>query len=354
MEQMMKHGDEEMNKRSAYLRTMRKLWIVPAAAVACAVLFFLVYFLVTVVFRGAREYEYVTKLYVEYAMNEDTQTAYDYYNGWTWNDLIVSNPDISDTIVAQLPEGTDLSTVSDEANVQILSDIRVMTVTVTDKGPDRAMAIGDAVSAGLVHFGGTAKEFDEIRVMSTTEPAVVTYSNRTKNAILLGFIIGALAGIFAIVISSTLDDALYIPEDAGRRYGIPCLGATASKGAALPAKLDSELRADVSWLMKDAGKCAVTYAGTGKETAESVARRLAEACAKEGEAAGICFDVVPGDSYDALRAADKIVMVLPYGRKNGTEADRVLGVMRQQGCGADATVIADADVRFLKYYYRMK
>lgn len=233
----MKHGNEELNRRSTYLRTMRKIWIVPAAAAVGAALFFLVYFLVTVVFGGAREYEYVTKLYVEYAMNEDTQTAYDYYNGWTWNDLIVSNPDISDTIVAQLPEGTDLSTVSDEANVQILSDIRVMTITVTDSDPDRATAIGDAVSAGLVHFGGTAKEFDEIRVMSTTEPAVVTYSNRTKNAILLGFIIGALTGLFAIMISSTLDDAVYVPEDAGRRFGVPCLGATASKGAGLRQNL---------------------------------------------------------------------------------------------------------------------
>jgi capsular polysaccharide biosynthesis protein len=350
----MKHGNEELNRRSTYLRTMRKIWIVPAAAAVGAALFFLVYFLVTVVFGGAREYEYVTKLYVEYAMNEDTQTAYDYYNGWTWNDLIVSNPDISDTIVAQLPEGTDLSTVSDEANVQILSDIRVMTITVTDSDPDRATAIGDAVSAGLVHFGGTAKEFDEIRVMSTTEPAVVTYSNRTKNAILLGFIIGALTGLFAIMISSTLDDAVYVPEDAGRRFGVPCLGATASKGAGLPAKLDAELRADVSRLMNGAYKCAVTYTGKDKETAESVARRLAEACAKDGDAAGTCFDVVPCDNYDALRMAGKIVMVLPYGRKNGTEADRVLEVMRQQGCSADATVIADADVKFLRHYYRMK
>ncbi|MDO4284106.1 MAG: hypothetical protein Q4C60_02110 [Eubacteriales bacterium] len=215
--------DEELNRRALYLRVRGRLWIVPLAALLGALLGGLVYFLATTVWADAREYQEVSKLYLDFAYDE-TGTVYDYYNGATWTDLLTANPEISDRIMERLPEDVGLDVVKASAEAEILSDIRLLTVTVTNPDRETTQAIAQAINEALVAFGESAKEFSQITFLSSEGPSLVMVSDRTRNAVLLGLALGLLAGAFGLWLRETLDDAVYVPEDAARRYGVPVLG----------------------------------------------------------------------------------------------------------------------------------
>ncbi|WP_130836250.1 YveK family protein [Lachnoclostridium sp. Marseille-P6806] len=354
----LRYGTEELNQRVRYLRVLHGLWLVPAGAGFGALLCFLAYFLVTTVFSGVREYEYVSKLYVEYAVNEDTQTAYDYYNGWTWTDLLTANPAISDTIEENLPEGASLDTVREEVKAAILSDIRVMTVTVTDHSPARAEAIGAAVNSALEHFGAGAKEFDRITVMSVRGPSMLVYSNRTKNAILLGLFLGALTGAGVLLLRETVNDAVYVPEDAERRYGVPVLGLLCAKeGQSLTAEWEREIAANLARL-KECGengrppvlvRLPAFSSGSGASGGRSEAAGRRPAGTEE---TGTALPELRADEYAALREAGAVVLALPFGVRCGAAADHLFSVLRQQGCPVQAIALDRADMKFIHRYYR--
>ncbi|MCI2049856.1 MAG: hypothetical protein LKJ76_09100 [Lachnospiraceae bacterium] len=314
----MNRGGEILNQRCRYLRTLRKSWIVPAAAAAGALVFWLCYTAVTAAFPAARSYEAVSKLYIDFAKDESGQ-VYDYYNGATWSDLLTADPDISDVIVQELPAGCDLDTVRSEVKAEILTDIRVMTVTVTDGDPGRAEAINTAVNDALVHFGSTAREFEDIRLMSTQPAKLVTWSDRTRNAVLAGLFLGAAAGIFLLLTAVTLDDAVYVPEDCERRYGLPVLGVRVRRGQEPTPEELAELAADTERL--------------GAQGATAV---------RPGEG-------VP--DYGKLRSTGA-VLELAFGKRNGTQTEHLLSELGKQGVTVKGIVITDADRKFLDRYYR--
>lgn len=384
---VLQFGEEQLNRRARYLRVLGRLWTVPTASGLSALLFFLVYFLATSVFSGAREYRYESKLYLDYAMNEGTQTAYDYYNGWTWNDLLSSEPALSDAILAALPEGCGPETVREEVHAAILSDIRIMTVTVTDHSPERAALIGEAVNQALTHFGDTAREFDQIRLMSSTGPSLVTWSNRTKNAILLGAVLGALAGIALLLLKETLNEAVYVPEEAERRYGLPVLGVlrvrpgqkrTESEERELTANLarfalhcrvdaraDARADAPADALREDALQAAPSPAAVREAAEDRGARGAVAADGTDAPALTavslLDLSLEPGQQiegmrvvdpadYESLRRAPGVVLAVRYGAQDGPAVLRLLSVLRQQDCPAGALVLDRADERFLKKY----
>lgn len=313
----MGHMDEELNQRSRYLRILRRIWIIPAAAAVLGLVFFAGSMLSATISAGTRQYQAVSKLYIDFAKDE-TGTVYDYYNGATWTDLLTADPDISDTIVQKLPAGTGLDTVKAEAKAEILTDIRLLTVTVTDRDPQRAADIRDAIDEALVRFGDSAKEFTSIRLLSTADPQLITVSYRTGNAVLLGVFLGALLGLFILLISETLNDAVYVPEDAERRYSLPVLGITAKAGQETTSEQKKELQENMDHL---------GAAGASPVSAEDM------------------------PDYGKLRESGAILEVV-FGKKDGTKTDHLLSQLKKQDCRVYGIIIRDADEAFLDRYYR--
>ena len=69
----------------------RKIGLSLICALAGALLGGGLYFLTHVVYGPGREYEAVSKLYLTFAEDDDGD-AYQYYNGYTWNDLMGTEP----------------------------------------------------------------------------------------------------------------------------------------------------------------------------------------------------------------------------------------------------------------------
>ena len=84
-----RYADAGMDMRKLLLCFMRKLWIALLAAVTGAVLGGAVYAAVRIVPESEREYQAMSKIYLDFAADE-TGEVYQAYNGYTWNDLMAT------------------------------------------------------------------------------------------------------------------------------------------------------------------------------------------------------------------------------------------------------------------------
>ena len=142
------HFSEELNRRSVYLRLLKKLWIVPAAAALCALAGFLIYTGCVTALSSHQRYEQTSKFYIEFSVDE-RGNAYDYYNAATWDDLLFAHPALREVIEQGLPDGMTMEDARSYVLVDLYSDIRLMTVVVTAPTADGAAALTDAISRSL-------------------------------------------------------------------------------------------------------------------------------------------------------------------------------------------------------------
>ena len=279
-----------------------------------------IYFLCHVVYAPAREYEAVSKLYLTFAADDDGD-AYQYYNGYTWNDLMGTEP-ILDYAMEQLTDVSDLTRedVREAVTADILSDIRVLTVTVRTKDQALTDRIIRAEEASLLHFAETMVEFDKIEVIDHGVSALVVVESQTKRAVLLGAALGLFLTLFGMWIYMILDDAVYVPAQVEERLGCPVLGVELQRDKEWRRQ---ELEANVSY---KAGKNPV-YLDMSVTDAEVLT------------------------DYDALRSSSGVILRIPYGQKIGTLIGSRIRDLKIQECPLAGAVITGGDDRLYHAYY---
>ena len=103
-------------------------------------------------------YEAVSKLYISFGVDESGE-IYQYYNGYTWNDLLDTDP-IVEKIEEFMPAEYSREELIAATGAEILSDIRLLTVTVQGGTEKFVREVQEAVENGLVAYG---KESGDIR-----------------------------------------------------------------------------------------------------------------------------------------------------------------------------------------------
>ena len=209
--QKKKDPGPEPAARLKYLLTLRRAWLVPLLTIIGAIFGWAIYLAVTALTVSV-PYKQVSKLYIDFAWN-DHETTYDYYNGATWTDLLTAHPEILTPIAhrLQMPEEEAAALVQRDVKAEILSDIRLLTVTVRDGNRDTAERLTEAVDYGLETFGETAKEFEKISFLSKTVPTLEVVDDRTENAVLLGAFLGLLLGLGIMLLKSAMEEGFYVP-----------------------------------------------------------------------------------------------------------------------------------------------
>lgn len=379
------HMDEYMNRRSLYLRILHRLYLVPLWGLVCAVAAGLIY---TCVYRLTtnRVYREESTFYIDFAINEDTQTAYDFYNAATWEQLLFTDPDLYEVIGENLPEGTTLEDAQEEVDASLYSDIRVMTVTVDTSSPETTQQVSEAVQKAITAYGDKKKEFTQIRLLSHTEPELVYVDNRTRNAVLLGAVLGLIGSFLLLYLREILRDAIFTPEEAQARYGLPVTGVYGRSEAdekLLPAFLAAQRQVNIKRLLKEAGagfakdtdsmadagsvtdtgsaKNACPAAGTGSAADAGPARKIvllsAEAGAAEEARKKLGESVTAGstedpETYEKLGPDMMVLLVIPFGKGAGCRTENLLGQVRQSGAQAAGILLTEADGKFLRRYYQ--
>lgn len=322
------------------------------------------------------EYKAVSKLYISFDHDENGE-VYQYYNGYTWNDLLDSDP-IVDLVMEELP-GYEKSDVREATTAEILSDIRLLTITVRGENEKFVREIRNAVENGLKEFAKDSDELEQIKVIRSTMPERVYWDNRTTSACVSGAaVLGALA-LLIIGFNYVMDESMYVQEDVEKKYGMRALGILTRNQKGLQPYA-GELKANIRYAMGDKRALAVVDMDNhadvrGLELERLLNREETDIMGSSGgvkeeedfgwykaktkevqekgewEIAAFGENVLSEEECRKIREMGAVVLLLPFGKDVGRKTSRILTLLKNQDCNIIGMVIAQADEEFLNRYF---
>lgn len=349
-----RYMQEGVDVKRVFLLIKNKLWLLAVAVAAGALLGCGIYLLTMLVFAPEREYQAVSKVYLTFACDPEDYNELS-YNGYTWNDLMATDPILNFTM-DRLPSTVDRETVIGATKAEILSDIRLLTITITTPQPELTAQIMGATQESLVHLGETDPLFKNIEIYSTTEPALTVWDNRTVNAALTGGVIALVGVLLGIAFCYIMDDSVYVASDVEKRYQIPVLGIFTVNEPGTFQSYRNEFFANYTYLCKGIEKIALVSVDCAEDTekADQLIDKMisAEKPIEESLFLPMAMPEEVPDVYEDIRNTDGVILTVRFGRRNGKRLERTLGNMRKQDCRVLGAVIVEADEKFLKAYYR--
>lgn len=330
----MKYGNEGMDCKKYFLLFLGRVWLAALAAVVGGILGGGIYLLSHVVVNSNREYRAESKIYLTFAPDESGE-IYQAYNGYTWNDLMSTEP-ILNTTMAYLPDGYTEEEVAAATRAEILSDLRLLTITITTSSPERTAEILKATDMSLVELGRQAKEFNNIEIYKETEPKLVAADPRLLQAVLVGFALALVLALLAMALRYVLDDKIYMPGD------LKCVTELPFVGFCFGAEMDAKkIKSDRE-----------------KELLENLQSDLeqnkAHLTGKTGTLTTFELEknqTITEGTYEELRKAEGILLSVPYKKMDRTTLCYRIEQLSLQECRLAGILIRDADMRLLKWYY---
>ena len=316
--QEIRYADAGMDMKKLGLCFIRKIWLVFLAAIAGAALGGIIYTISHIVPESEREYRAVSKVYLDFAADE-TGEVYQAYNGYTWNDLMATDP-ILDVTMLHLSDGYTREEVVAAVKAEILSDLRLLTITVTTNDPGSCSDIIRAVGQSLTELGNTAKEFRQIDVIQTTNAELVAADSRTVQAVLVGLVTAVILMLLGMMFYYVLDDRILVASDIKQVTDVPFIGYAEAGG-----RLNGEYESSLAYLREQTG------------TVEVLAVKQ--------------NDAITQDRWQKLCAADGVVAAVDYGKVHAAFLSYILDQLKFRECKVVGVAIGGADEKFLHRYY---
>lgn len=349
----MRYGNEGMDLKKLCILLLHKFWIVVLAAVIGAGLGAGVYLLHHVMQSSNREYQAQSKVYLDFAPDE-TGEVYQHYNGYTWNDLMSTNL-IIDTTMSYLPEDYTAEEVSDATLAEILSDVRLLTITITTSDAERTAKILEATDRALVEMGQREQEFIDIEIIKETEAKLLVADNRLVQAVLIGLVIGLVFMFIAMALGYVLDDRIYVPGDLKCVTELPFVGfsfmcdKTVYNGSHSDDTGDSNSRKEEdNRIESDRNRKLI------QRMQDDLDKNKAYLADKFDELATLEISTkndITEQELENARKADGVLLVIPYGKLDRTSLAYRIEQLSLQECKLAGIIIKDADMRFMKWYY---
>lgn len=312
------YAGEGMDVKKYMLCLLRRLPLLLCMVIGGALIGMIVYTIVRTVPESEREYQAFTKVQLDFAADE-TGEVYQAYNGYTWNDLMATDP-IMNLTLGNLSSDYTREEVETAIRAEILSDIRILTVTVTTGSAARTDEILGAVVQALESYGEQAKEFLAIYAIQTTQAELVVADSRMVQAVLVGAMLGLLLGLFGISFYYLMDDRILVAGDARKVTNASFLGYASGVET-----LKRDYEENLSYLQKKWSGLFV--------------------CELEKE------KPLTQELFQQMRKADGVVLSLPFGGVHAAFLSYILEQMKTQECELRGVAIREADEKFLRRYY---
>lgn len=351
-----KYMQEGLDMKRLFLCFADKLWQLPVAIIVGALIGMGVYLLSNFVFNYEKEYQSLSKVYLDFNCEPEDFNQLS-YNGYTWNDLVVTDPILNYTMEELSPD-ISRETVIAATKAEILSDIRLLTITITTDRPELTAQIMSATQEALVHLGETDDLFHSIKIYSTTEPEQIVWDNRILNAAITGAVIALFLVVVGMALYYSLDDSIYVQADSEKRYGIPAIGIMTDEEPSSFQSFGNEFLANYKYLCRGLGKVSlmsVECAGDADKAKQTMERILSMGNTSED------YILIPmpmpqrtPDVYESIRRTDGVVLVVRYGKRNGKLVELAISNLKKQDCKILGILIVEANVRFLRRYYMGK
>ncbi|MEE1326084.1 MAG: Wzz/FepE/Etk N-terminal domain-containing protein [Streptococcus sp.] len=208
------------------LYLLRKLWSKKLFIVFVGLLVGTIALLGSVFFIKPK-YTSTTRIYVVSRSSDTTLTNQDLQAGaYLANDYkeVITSSEVLSSVIDQEKLSMSAGQLSGEIAVNIPTDTRVISISVTDTDAQRACDIANTVRQVAAEKIKAVTKVDDVTTLeSATKPSHPSSPNVKKNAA-----IGALAGVFlavvGILVAEVLDDRVRRPEDIEEVLGMTLLG----------------------------------------------------------------------------------------------------------------------------------
>lgn len=375
----MEKNEEYLNKgmdlKRLALYLQKKIWLVIMLVILGATCGGILYQVIRAV-KMPVEYESVSKLYISFG-HDESGDVYQYYNGYTWNDLLDADP-ILDIVMQALP-GYEEEQVRKATTAEILSDIRLLTITVKGDNEKFVREIRNAVENGLREYARNSAELDQIEVIRSGVPERVYWDDRTTSACVTGAIVFGILALLVSGFSYTLDESVYVQEDVEKKYPYKALGILTrnQKGLQPYAR---ELKANLHYLLGEKRSFAILDMDNHADTRRLEIERLLSREETDGFTGNITHveddfswntsedekqqealseweiisfneNILAEEECRRIREVGGAIILLPFGTDTGRKTSRILNFLKNQDCPVLGMVIAQADEEFLNRYF---
>lgn len=208
------------------LYLLRKLWSKKFFIVFVGLLVGTIALLGSVFFIKPK-YTSTTRIYVVSRSSDTALTNQDLQAGsYLVNDYkeVITSSEVLSSVIDQEKLSMSAGQLSGEIAVNVPTDTRVISISVTDTDAQRACDIANTVREVAAEKIKAVTKVDDVTTLeSATKPSHPSSPNVKKNAA-----IGALAGVFlavvGILVAEVLDDRVRRPEDIEEVLGMTLLG----------------------------------------------------------------------------------------------------------------------------------
>ncbi|WP_438059300.1 Wzz/FepE/Etk N-terminal domain-containing protein [Streptococcus ruminicola] len=208
------------------LYLLRKLWSKKFFIVFVGLLVGTIALLGSVFFIKPK-YTSTTRIYVVSRSSDTTLTNQDLQAGsYLVNDYkeVITSSEVLASVIDQEKLSMSAGQLSGEISVNIPTDTRVISISVTDTDAQRACDIANTVREVAAEKIKAVTKVDDVTTLeSATKPSHPSSPNVKKNAA-IGFLAGAFVAIVGILVAEVLDDRVRRPEDIEEVLGLTLLG----------------------------------------------------------------------------------------------------------------------------------
>ena len=365
------YRNEGMDFKKLALYFRKRIWIVVLMIVLGAAIGALGYQVARSV-RMPIEYESVSKLYIKFNVDESGE-VYQYYNGYTWNELLDSDP-IMECIMAYLPSYS-AQEVREATNAEIISDIRLLTITVKADNEKKTREIQNAVEKGLTTYAINSDELASITTVRSIQPERIYWKDRTTaTAVWSGLALGIVT-FFIFFFGFLMNDAIYVQSDLVKRYSYKALGIMPRSQKGLQPYLQ-ELKANILYTLKDSKNLVfidvddhsdlraqdfdriLNYmeGGSLKDMVWHVNDEEDDLFAEEAKKEWTIYPI-NGESVDTkeceyIKNHEGVIILVPFGSTSAPKKlERILTLLNNQDINILGMIIDDADEDYLMRYY---
>lgn len=330
----MRYGDEPVNGRLFLLRFIGKIPLIIGcafigAAIVCACHLF---------YRLSSPYMFQaeTDVYLEY-IPEAGSNELIYFNKYTWEQMSAGSAIIDEILKAD--PSLDEKTVRESFLATLKSDVKVLTLQVTNEDPEMCSKILDAGVIGITAFAESLPEILSVKEIGGSKPALLPPDVRAVRAIILGAVIGIFISTLIVWIWIISDDRIILPETIEKRYHIPSAGCITSKNL-------SETLED---LAGEDGFIAASTLPSNKFN-ETIDALLAAGTRVEGKTIDLSDTEKPGLLSEVKNADHPIVYIFSSKRHTGGD-ERALSFLSKYGKEPMCAILTDTNDALIRSYY---
>lgn len=282
-----------------------------------------------------------TEYYIDFA--DGRLEAKDYYNDFTWNDVIATDL-ILGRMMMELGPDYDRMTVKQMMKADILSDVRYLTITIKGRDANQVSAVSNAFEHAISEFGKSKDEFDliyKIEDNGVYREQLVWFVWR---AALLGAVIFAGTAVFLITLAFVTGDRFYTKTDVMKYLGLPAVGLLYRSGNEKTGLQERRLIEGLKALF-DKYKKIYLLDGTDGRDAECFLRELVSLGADVD-----CETMLLCEQYHTEESA-AILVIVPFGKVYREKiTDEINNAVMHGGTIAGA-VLTECDKSWVDMYY---